>query len=105
MINIFPAARRNNAELLVIDPRKTSIAAQATQWIKPKPGSDGYLAIALIKTIIDERLFDVDFVEDWTIGFPELVKLVDDYSYEWLEEATWGPMPGQSQLLFRLVTL
>ena len=89
MINIFPAARKNNAELLIIDPRKTSIAAQATQWIKPKPGSDGYLAIALIKTIIDERLYDTGFVERWTVGFPELVKLVGEYSYEWLEEATW----------------
>ncbi|TRO61869.1 molybdopterin oxidoreductase, partial [Candidatus Bathyarchaeota archaeon] len=55
MINIFPEARRNKAELLVIDPRRTSIAAQATQWIKLKPGSDGYLAIAIIKTIIDEK--------------------------------------------------
>jgi len=89
MINIFPAARKNNAELLVIDPRKTSIAAQATQWIKPKPGSDGYLAIAFIKSIIDEGLYDTGFVEKWTVGFPELGDLVGEYSYEWLEEATW----------------
>jgi anaerobic selenocysteine-containing dehydrogenase len=92
MINIFPEARRNNAEILVIDPRKTTIAAQATQWIKPKPGSDGYLALAIVKTIIDEKLYDVDFVEKWTIGFPELVKLVANYSYDELSEATWIPV-------------
>ena len=92
MINIFPEARRNNAEILVIDPRRTSIAAQANQWIKPKPGNDGYLAIALIKTIIDEKLYDVDFVENWTIGFPELVTLIDGYSYDGLAEATWVPV-------------
>ena len=91
MINIFPEARRNNAEILVIDPRRTSIAAQANQWIKPKPGNDGYLAIALIKTIINEKLYDVDFVENWTIGFPELVTLIDGYSYDGLAEATWVP--------------
>jgi anaerobic selenocysteine-containing dehydrogenase len=89
MINIFPAARKNKAELLVIDPRRTSIAAQATQWIKPKPGSDGYLAIALIKTIIDERLYDAYFVENWTTGFEELGVLVSEYSNEMLEEETW----------------
>lgn len=89
MINIFPAARQNNAELLVIDPRKTSIAAQANRWIKPKPGSDGYLALALIKTIIDEELYDTDFVKNWTIGFDELRYLVSEYSYQELEKATW----------------
>jgi len=92
MINIFPAAKRNKAKLLVIDPRRTSIAAQATQWIKPKPGSDGYLAIALIKTIIDEVLYDADFVENWIIGFDELKQLVSEYSYKELSEATWIPV-------------
>ncbi len=92
MINIFREARRNDAELLVIDPRRTSIAAQATQWIKPKPGSDGYLAIALIKTIIDEKLYDGDFVADWTVGFPKLVELVEGYSFERLSEETWIPV-------------
>jgi len=92
MINIFPAAKRNKARLLVIDPRKTSIAAQATQWIKPKPSSDGYLALALIKTIIDEELYDADFVTNWTIGFDKLRQLVSEYSYEMLSEATWIPV-------------
>ena len=92
MINIFPAAKRNKAKLLVIDPRRTSIAAQATQWIKPKPSSDGYLAIALIKTIIDETLYDADFVENWIIGFDELKQLVSEYSYKELSEATWIPV-------------
>lgn len=90
-INIFPEARKNDAELLVIDPRKTSIARQATQWLKPKPGSDGYLAIAIIKTIIDEELYDRDFVEKHTVGFNYLVELVSGYDYEELAEETWIP--------------
>ncbi len=92
MINIFPAARKNKAEILVIDPRRTSIAAQATQWIKPRPASDGYLALALIKTIIEEELYDHEFVDNWTIGFKELRSLVNGYSYEELSEATWIPV-------------
>ena len=89
MINIFPEARKNEAKLLVIDPRRTSIAGQATQWIKPKPSSDGYLALAIIKTIIDEELYDTEFVDNWTIGFQKLRQLVDEYSYGELSEATW----------------
>ena len=92
MINIFPEAKKNKAKLLVIDPRRTSIASQADQWIKPKPGSDGFLALALIKTIIEEHLYDEDFVDNWTIGFSELIKLVDGYSYNELSETTWIPV-------------
>ena len=97
MINIFPAARKNNAKLLVIDPRKTSIAAQATQWLKPRPSSDGLLAVALIKTIIEENLYDEDFVERWTVGFNELREMVSGYSHEELSEATWIPVEEYKQ--------
>jgi anaerobic selenocysteine-containing dehydrogenase len=100
MINIFPKARKNNAKILVIDPRRTSIAKQATLWIKPKPGSDGYLAIAFIKTIIDENLFDNRFIENWTIGFSKLRQLVDNYSYDFLSKVTWVP-PREIKLIAR----
>ncbi len=92
MINILIKALENKAKILVIDPRKTSIAEKATLWIKPKPGSDGYLALALIKTIIEKKLYDQDFIKNWTVGFEELVRLVNRYEYDMLSENTWIPL-------------
>jgi anaerobic selenocysteine-containing dehydrogenase len=92
MINIFKDAQRHGTKILVVDPKKTSIAEQAEQWLKPRPASDAHLALTIIKTIIEEDLYDRDFVEKWTVGFPQLRELVGGHSFEELSEATWVPV-------------
>jgi anaerobic selenocysteine-containing dehydrogenase len=61
----------------------------AHQWVKPRPGSDGYLGIALLKTIIEEGLHDREFVEKYTIGFDKLREMLDSYTFDELEKETW----------------
>jgi len=92
MINIFRDAQRHGTKMLVVDPKKTSIAEQAEQWLKPSPASAAHLALAVIKTIIEEGLYDRDFVEKWTIGFRQLRELVAGHNFEGLSEATWVPV-------------
>jgi anaerobic selenocysteine-containing dehydrogenase len=92
MINIFRDAQRHGTKILVVDPKKTSIAEQAEQWLKPRPASDAHLALAVIKTIIEEEIYDRDFVEKWTVGFPQLRELAAGHSFEELSEATWVPV-------------
>ncbi|MGH7926757.1 MAG: molybdopterin-dependent oxidoreductase, partial [Candidatus Binatia bacterium] len=66
-------ARSRGAKLIVIDPRKTTLAEKADHWLRVKPGSDGELAMAMIHTLIEENLFDVDFTRRWT-NAPYLVR-------------------------------
>jgi len=87
----FRRALQNGTKLIVIDPRKISLASSASIWIKPRPGSDGLLALGFIKVIIDEKLFDKDFVEKWTIGFDRLRQLVADFRLGDIAERTWVP--------------
>jgi anaerobic selenocysteine-containing dehydrogenase len=61
-------ARNRGAKLIVIDPRKTSLAAKADCWLRVRPGTDGELAMAMIHVQLEENLFDVDFVRRWTNG-------------------------------------
>ncbi len=77
------------AKLIVIDPRKTTVASRADLWIKPKPGSDLYLALGMLRVILDEGLYDKDFVENWTKGFPELELHLHSYSLDSISELTW----------------
>ncbi len=98
VINIFKDAQRHGTKILVVDPKKTSIAERAELWLKPRPASDAYLALAVIKTIIDEGLYDQEFVEKWTVGFPQLRELVGRYSYEELSEETWIPIADIQRL-------
>jgi len=41
-------ALKQGAKLIVIDPMTTNLAKKANLHLKPKPGSDGALALALL---------------------------------------------------------
>ena len=79
------------AKLIVIDPQKTRVASQANIWLKPRPGSDGALALGMLKIIIEEELYDKQFVANWTVGFDELKRHVKNHSLNKIEEVTWIP--------------
>ena len=61
-------ARNRGAKLIVIDPRKTTLAAKADCWLRVKPGTDGELAMAMIHVLLEESLFDAEFARRWTNG-------------------------------------
>ncbi len=84
-------ARERGAKLVVIDPLFTAIASKADHYLRPRPGSDGALALGMLNVIINERLHDKDFVERWTHGFDEISRLAQDYPPERAEEITWVP--------------
>ena len=68
----FFRRREHGAKLIVIDPVKTPFANMADIWLQIKPGHDGQLAMAMIHEIIENGLYDADFVRDHCIGFEEL---------------------------------
>jgi anaerobic selenocysteine-containing dehydrogenase len=78
-------------KLVVIDPKQIDIAKRADLWIRPKPASDGALALGILKVMIEENLYDKDFVANWTVGFDELEEHVKSFSLEDAERATWVP--------------
>ncbi len=83
------SALNQGAKLIVIDPRKTNLAPRADIWIRPRPGSDGELALGMIKVIVDEKLYDEEFVAKWTTGFEQLREHIKDYPLSEVEEITW----------------
>ena len=77
------------SKLIVIDPRKTGLASRANLWLKPRPGTDLALALGMLRVILDEGLYETDFVEKWTLGFPELRELLKQYPLDKVSEITW----------------
>ncbi len=74
---------------MVIDPRVTTYAQEADIHAQLRPGTDGALALGMLNVIINEELYDAEFVEEWAIGFEELKEFVKDYPPEKVEEITW----------------
>jgi anaerobic selenocysteine-containing dehydrogenase len=73
---------------VVIDPKVTSYAEEADIHAQLRPGTDGALALGMLNVIINEELYDREFVDKWTIGFEELKEFVNAYPPEKVEEIT-----------------
>ncbi|MBW0100705.1 molybdopterin oxidoreductase family protein, partial [Pseudonocardia sp. KRD-184] len=84
-------ARKRGAKVVVVDPVRTRTAAAADQHIALRPGTDGALALAMANVIISEGLTDADYVENFTVGYPEFADRVEQYTPEWAETETGVP--------------
>lgn len=71
---------KSDASLVVIDPRRTQVAALADVWLPVRPGTDCVLALAFMNVIIGEGLVDQEFVDAWCHGFGELAEHVKPYT-------------------------
>lgn len=81
-------ARENGAKIIVCDPRKIETARIADQHLALRNGSNMALVNAFIHTLIEENLYDKDFVAKYTEGFDKLWDIVKDYAPEQVEDIT-----------------
>lgn len=90
MVDYINEATQKGMKLIVIDPRRIP-AAEKGYYVEIRPGTDCALALGMLNVIINEELYDKEFVRDWTYGFDELAKHVQEYTPEKVEEITWVP--------------
>jgi formate dehydrogenase alpha subunit len=86
------AVRQNGARLIIIDPRIIKLNKFATLHLMNKPGTDIALLNSLLNVIINENLWDKDFVTKRTEGFDELREKIQKYTPEYAEEITGVPV-------------
>ncbi len=85
-------AGKRGAKVIVIDHQRTQTArATRAQWLGIRPGTDGALALSMIQVLIDEDLYDREFVEKWTVGFEPLKNYVAQFTPERVEQITLVP--------------
>ena len=83
--------KSRGAKLIVIDPRMSNIASKADMFLQVRPATDDALALGMLNVIINEELYDKEFVENWCVGFPELKERVQQYPTSRVAEITWVP--------------
>ncbi len=80
------------ADVVCIDPQRNHTAREVdAEWVPIRPGTDGALALGMINLLIEEELYDEEFVKHWTVGFNELAQYVQHYRPEVVEEITGVP--------------
>lgn len=82
------AALDRARKVIVVDPRRIKPAEKADHFLQLRPGTDGALALGMINAIIEEGLVDHGFVDDYTVGFEELVEHVREFTPEWAARIT-----------------
>ena len=85
------SALDSGAKLIVIDPRKTNLAARADLWLQLRPGTDAALALGMLNVIMAEQLYDENFVKEYAYGFDRLAERARQYPPEAVEKITWVP--------------
>src|SRR5436309_327256 len=81
-------AKRNGAKLVVIDPYRTRTAGCADWYLPINPGTDVALALGMMHVIINENLYDADYVARYTLGFEQLREKVQEYAPEYVAHWT-----------------
>lgn len=87
--NLLFKSLKAGTELMVIDPKRTELADRAKYFLQPRPGTDHALALAFLNVVIQEQLYNRDFVEKFTYGLKELAVHVTQFSPERMAEVTW----------------
>ena len=78
----FKQAAKRGAKLIVIDPRGQAMREYATYMLQFKPASDVALLNAIMHVIVEEGLYDVQYLQAFTENFESLKKHVASYSPE-----------------------
>mgnify|MGYP005851467541 FL=1 len=79
------------ARLIVVDPRALPIGAYASICLRPRPGTDVAWINGMARVIIEEGLYDEDFVRERTEGYEDLRLALEGYSPEEVENITGIP--------------
>lgn len=79
---------KRGTKLIVVDPRMTWLATRAEYVLRLRPGTDAALALGLLNVIINEDLYDHDFVDRWCYGFDELAERVQEYPLDKVSQIT-----------------
>jgi len=82
----FKQAAKRGTALILMDPRRTQLQRYATHTLQFKPGSDVAMLNAILHTIVEEELYDQQYVSQHTEGFESLSRHIREFSPENMED-------------------
>jgi thiosulfate reductase / polysulfide reductase chain A len=83
--------KKRGGQIVVIDPKRIPTVGICDLWLRPKPGTDAAIGLAMINVMIEESLYDQDFVARATHGFEKLAERAREFPPHRAEELTGVP--------------
>lgn len=92
------------AKLIIVDPRRTEMVDFAELHVQLKVGSDVALINGIMNVLINENLYDKEYVDTCTVGFEELKAKAMEYPPERAAEISGVPADMIRDLARRLAS-
>jgi len=90
--HVLRECKKAGGKIIIVDPRETEATKMADLWLQLRPGTDTALFMSMINVIIEEGLYDKEFVEKWCHGFDKLAERAREYPPKKAAEITWVPL-------------
>lgn len=87
-VTAFADALSAGAKIVAVDPRFSTAAAKADWWLPIRPGTDLALLLAWIHVLVEEKLYDAEYVAKYATGFDRLAAHVREFTPEWAAPIT-----------------
>lgn len=85
------SALERGLKMIEVGPLKTKLSEKAAYHLRIRPGTSGALALGMARVIIQEGLYDRDFVENWVHGFEPFRDMIEAFTPEKTAEITGVP--------------
>lgn len=89
-MNLFKKTQGRGAKLVYVDPRFSNTAAKADEWLAINPGTDLAFVLALTYVVVEEKMYNIAYVEENFNGFEAYREHILSHKYtpEWAESIT-----------------
>ena len=84
----FAGAVERRVPIIVVDPRYSVAASKAKYWLPIRPGTDLALVLAWMNVLVNEGLYDREFVGKYGHGFDQFVAEIKSCTPEWAAAET-----------------
>ncbi len=91
VMQYFDAQKRRGGKLIVVDPRATPTALQASLHLQLTPGTDAALANGILHVVLQHGLIDRGFIDRRTSGFEQIRRIAASYWLDRVERITGVP--------------
>ncbi|MEL6678732.1 MAG: molybdopterin-dependent oxidoreductase, partial [Pseudomonadota bacterium] len=82
----FKQFAKRGGELIVMDPRGQGLKRHATHMLQFRPGTDVAMLNAIMNVIVEEKLYDRQYIEGFTEGFFEFREHIRAFPPERMQE-------------------
>src|SRR5581483_8972596 len=91
ILSFLKRAQKLGARLIVADPRHSKTAEIADLQLRPKPGTDSALALAILGEVIAEKGVDEKYLSQRVNGFEEVLEAAKGHNAAWGASITGVP--------------